>query len=83
MSDIEARARNAAALKDNPLLQEVIAEVRAQAVQAWLSTPAQDGERARELAWVTHKVVDRIEAVIQGAIDDQRVAAARVTAPLR
>jgi hypothetical protein len=83
LSDTETRARNAAALKDNPFLAEVIEQVRAQAVIAWLQTPAQDGERARELAWVTHKVVDRIESVIQGAIDDGVIAAARVTAPLR
>jgi hypothetical protein len=57
--------------------------VKAEAVRAWISTPAQGGEQAREFAWMLHKAVGRIEAVIQGAIDDQRVAASRVTAPLR
>jgi hypothetical protein len=83
MSDTETRAANAQALKENPLLAEIIEQLKAQAVAAWLATPAQDGERARELAWVTHKVADRVEGIIQGAIDDGRIAAARATAPLR
>jgi hypothetical protein len=81
--DVETRALNAAALKENPLLIEIIEKLKAQAIQAWLSTPAQDGERARELAWITHKVADRIEGIIQGAIDDGVIAASRATAPLR
>ena len=83
MSDVETRAANATALKENPLLQEIIEQVRDEAKRAWIATPAQDGQQAREFAWMLHKAVDRIESVIQGAIDDQRVAAARATAPLR
>jgi hypothetical protein len=83
VSDIEVRARNAAALKDNPLLQEILDKLKSQAVEAWIGTAAIDGERARELAWITYKNAQRIEAIIQGAIDDQRVAASRATAPLR
>lgn len=79
----EARVANANALKENPLLAEILAQVKDQAVQAWLQTPAQEGERARELAWVTYKVADRIESIIQGAIDDGAIAASRATAPLR
>lgn len=83
MSDVEARAANANALKENPLLVEILEQVRSEAVAAWLSTPAQGGEPAREFAWLLHKAVGRIESVIQGAIDDGRIAAARATAPLR
>ena len=83
MSDTETRAANARALIENPLLQEIFAQVRSEAVRAWLSTAAQGGEDAREFSWMLHKAIDRIEGVIQGAIDDGRIAAARVTAPLR
>ena len=83
MSDTEARARNAAALKENPLLQEIFEQVKAEAVQAWLSTAAQEGKEAREFAWLLHKAINRIETVIQGAIDDGVIAAKRATAPLR
>lgn len=83
MSDVEARAANARALKENPLLAEIIEQVKSEAVQAWLSTAAQEGQQAREFAWMLHKAVGRIEGVIQGAIDDGVIAAKRVTAPLR
>jgi xanthine/CO dehydrogenase XdhC/CoxF family maturation factor len=83
VSDIEVRARNAAALKDNPLLQEILAQVKAEAVNTWVATPAQGGEPAREFAWMLYKAVGRIEGVIQGAIDDGVIAAARAIAPLR
>ena len=72
-----------AALKDNPLLQEIMKSVRDEAVRAWLATHHEEGQVAREFAWMLHKAIDRIESVIQGAIDDGRIAAARVTAPLR
>ena len=83
MSDSEARAANARALQENPLLAEIIEQVKDEAVQAWLSTPAQDGQQAREFAWLLYKSVMRIESVIQGAIDDGVIAAKRATAPLR
>lgn len=83
MSDTQARAANAQALKENPLLAEVIERVKAEAIQAWLSTAAQEGKEAREFAWLLHKAAQRIESVIQGAIDDGMIAAKRATAPLR
>jgi hypothetical protein len=83
VSDIEARANDAKALKDNPLLVEIIEQMKAEAVLAWISTPAQGGEQAREFAWMLHKAVGRFESVIQGAIDDGLIAAKRATAPLR
>lgn len=83
MSDTESRAANAAALKENPLLAEIIEQVKREAVTAWLSTAAQEGKEAREFAWLLHKAVNRIESVIQGAIDDGIIAAKRATAPLR
>lgn len=83
MSDVETRAANARALIENPLLQEVFAQVREEAVRAWLATPVVEGQDAREFSWMLHKAIDRIEGVIQGAVDDGRIAAARATAPLR
>jgi len=83
MSDIEARAANAQALKENPLLEDVLSQVEAEAIASWLSTPAQGGENAREFAWMLHKAVGRIRTVIDGAIQDKVIAASRATAPLR
>jgi hypothetical protein len=83
VSDVEVRAGNARALKENPLLAEIIEQVKAEAVQAWLQTPAQEGQQAREFAWMLHKAMGRFESVIQGAIDDGVVAAKRAAAPLR
>jgi len=80
---VEARAANANALKENPLLAEILAEVRKEAVRAWIATHHEEGRAAREFAWMLHKAADRIEALIQGAIDDGRIAATRLTAPLR
>lgn len=83
MSDIESRAANANALRENPLLADILEQVKGEAVRAWIATPAQGGEQAREFAWMLHKAVGRIESVIQGAIDDGVIAAARAAAPLR
>jgi hypothetical protein len=61
VSDVEARAANANALKENPLLAEILDQVKREAIQAWLSTAAQEGKEAREFAWLLHKAVNRIE----------------------
>jgi hypothetical protein len=81
--DAEARAREAAALKDNAFLAEVLSSIEAAAVSAWVGTPAVGGEQAREQAWMLHKTVGRIRAELQAAIDEQRISASRLTAPLR
>lgn len=78
----EARAANAKRLLDDPLLQEALSTVRDEAIRAWQATAARDTE-ARELAWLTVKNLDRITACLQGMVDDGRIAAARVQAPLR
>jgi hypothetical protein len=83
MSDIEARANDARALKDNPLLTEILDGIEKAAVDAWVGTPAQDGAQAREFAWMLCKAAGRIRVEIQSAIDDQRISASRLTAPLR
>jgi hypothetical protein len=83
MSDIEARAANANALKENPLLQEILTSIERAAVDAWVGTPAQDGQQAREFAWMLYKAAGRFRVEIQAAIDEQRISASRLTAPLR
>lgn len=83
MSDIEARANDARALKDNPLLVEILGSIEKAAIDAWVATPAQDGAPAREFAWMLYKAAGRIRVEIQAAIDEQRISASRLTAPLR
>lgn len=83
MSDIEARAANARALKENPLLAEILDGIEQAAVDAWVGTPAQDGQQAREFAWMLYKAAGRFRVEIDSAIDAERISASRLTAPLR
>jgi hypothetical protein len=83
VSDIDARAADALALKENPLLSEILEAIEKAAVDAWVGTPAQDGQQAREFAWMLYKAAGRVRVEIQSAIDEQRISASRLTAPLR
>jgi hypothetical protein len=78
---VEARAANAKRLLEDPLLQEALSKIKAEAVAAWEATAARDTE-ARELAWITVRNVTRITECLQGIVDDGRIAAARVQRPL-
>lgn len=81
MTDATARAAHAQRLMDDPMLIEALANIRQAAINAWQATPIA-GEREREVAWLTVKVVGRIEAELQSIIDNGRIAAARVQRPL-
>lgn len=78
----EARAANAKRLLDDPLLQEALESVEQAAIDGWRATAARDTE-ARELAWITTKVVGRLRDALQSMVDDGKIAAARTQAPLR
>lgn len=82
MSDAQVRATHAAQLLGDPMLLEAFENVRKAAIQAWQSTKADD-VTARETAWLTVKVVNRIEAELQIIIENGQIAAARVQAPVR
>lgn len=82
MTDATARAAHAQRLMDDPMLVEALANIRFAATKAWESTAIGDAQ-AREFAWLTVKVVNRIEAELQSIIDNGRIAAARVQAPVR
>ena len=82
MSEAAARAAHAQRLMDDPMLVEALANIRAAAINAWQATPIA-GEREREIAWLTVKIVGRIEAELQSIIDSGKIAAARVQNPLR
>lgn len=64
------------------MLVEALANIRQTAIKAWEGTSTAD-ERAREFAWLTVKVVNRIEAELQSIIDSGAIAARRVQAPVR
>ncbi len=82
MSEAVARAAAAQRLADDPMLVEALANIRGAAIKVWEGTPIADVQ-AREFAWLTVKVVNRIEAELQSIIDNGRIAAARVQAPVR
>lgn len=82
MSDIQARAAAAKRLADDPMLIEALANIKRGAIDAWTATST-DNSQAREFAWLTVKVVNRIEAELESIIADGKIAAARVQAPLR
>jgi hypothetical protein len=78
----EARAAQAQRLIDDPVLVEALANIRMAAINAWQATATTD-QQQREVAWLTVKVVNRIEAELQSVIDNGKIAAARIQAPLR
>jgi hypothetical protein len=80
----EARAAAAKRLLEDPMLVEALENVRMGAIKSWRATSADDkGKEAREIAWLTVKVVDRIETELQNVINNGMIAASRVQAPLR
>lgn len=82
MSDVEARAAAARRLLEDPLLTEALGNIRGAAIKAWESTGI-DKQQDREVAWLTVKVVNRIEAELENIITDGMIAAKRVQNPLR
>lgn len=82
MSNVEARAAAAKRLLEDPLLTEALGNIRGAAIKAWESTGI-DKQQDREVAWLTVKVVNRIEAELENIITDGMIAAKRVQNPLR
>jgi hypothetical protein len=82
MSDAVARAAQAKRLAEDPMMVEALANIRAAAIKAWEGTPI-DKPQDREFAWLTVKVVNRIEVELQSIIDNGMIAARRVQAPVR
>jgi hypothetical protein len=82
VTDPIARASQAQRLMDDPLLIEALANIRHAAINAWQASPIAD-QQAREMAWLTVKVVGRIEAELQSVVDGGKIAANRIQAPLR
>lgn len=80
--DAAARANAAKRLIDDPILVEALGNIRVAAIRAWEQTKTDDSQ-AREVAWITVKVVNRIETELQSIIDNGAIAASRVQAPLR
>lgn len=80
MSD--AATVDAQALKTNPLLNNLLDRMEAEAIDAWKRTGfAQEDDRNR--LWHQVKAVERLRAAIEGVIDDGKFAEAarRTTAP--
>lgn len=64
------------------MLKEAFGNIRAAAVETWQATKVDDTQ-AREVAWLTVKVLARIEGELQSIIDNGAIAARRVQAPVR
>lgn len=75
-------ASEARRLLDDPVLAAAFDAVRDGAIEVWEQTKADD-VKAREIAWLTVKVVARIRGELQSVIDGGKIAARRVQAPLR
>jgi len=73
--DSEQRAARAKQLQGDPILREVIDGIREAAIQVWSRSKADD-QAQREFAWMTVRVLDRIEGGFQAIIDDQHISAA-------
>jgi hypothetical protein len=80
--DAEVRAAHARRLMDDPLLMEAFANVRTAAIKTWEGTSVADTQ-SREVAWLTVKVVGRLEAEFQDIINNGLIAARRLQAPIR
>lgn len=78
----EALGEHAQRLIDDPVLAQAFDDVRDAAVTAWTQTKADDVQ-AREVAWLTVKVIDRVRGELQGMVDSGKIAARRVQAPIR
>lgn len=72
----QAKAAAAQRLLDDPLFKEVMAGLREETTHSWLHSPARDTQ-AREIAWLTMKNLDRIEAAFKAHVDNGRIAAQR------
>lgn len=75
-------ANDAQRLIDDPVLAQAFDNVRDAAIEVWEQTKADDAQ-AREVAWLTVKIVARIRAELQSVVDGGKIAARRVQAPLR
>ena len=76
MNDTEVRARNAAQLLENPMLQEALELIEREAVTAWMGTRLDD-TATRERLWMQVKAAQRVREVLQGAVDSGRFEAGR------
>lgn len=82
MSDAEARAAHAQRLLEDPMLKAAFADVRDAAIEVWSQTKA-GATQDREIAWLTVKVIDRIQTELENIIVNGKIAARRVQNPVR
>lgn len=70
----ESRMHHAKTLLEDPLLNEIFDQMRAEAVTAWLATPttAQD---TRDWCWMLIKAQDALKASLQAVVNDGLIAA--------
>jgi hypothetical protein len=79
----DERIRRAEHLLQDELLIEVLDSVKAEAINAWIQTGADDAAK-REFAWVLVKAQGRIREVLQGIVDNGLIMAKRAAQePLR
>ena len=76
VSDIEARARDAMAMLENPLFNEAIDHLRAETIAAWVATTS-DQSPERDRLWTMVKMTDRLRGYFQTIAEEGRFAASR------
>ncbi len=77
---VESRMHHAQALLEDPLLNEILDNLREQAIAAWAATPALGGEAAREMAYYIVTGQDAVRTAIQAIVDNGRIAEAKLSA---
>ena len=79
MIDDIARGKHAEQLLADPLLQEALATLDAQLIEAWGATGADDADK-REQLWALLKAGRRFEAYLRALVDNAAIVAARAAA---
>lgn len=82
MSEVEARARDASAMLENPLFNEALEHLRTETMNAWVGTKS-DQVAERDRLWTMVKMIDRLRGYFETIRDEGRFAAHRAAkAPL-
>ena len=74
MSELDTRARNAAAILDNPVFNEAIEALKDKAVQSWLT--CKDPEE-RERLWMWTNQAIALRNYFTALVDNARLQASR------
>jgi len=70
------RAERARQLLDDPMLKEALDLIEREIIEQWEAVPVRDVE-GRETIWRFYKTAFKFRAILQGAVENGKVAALR------